>query len=288
MFLLWCSFSLAAAVAAEIVPNELPPLVFPFSSAQAKDAQESLAQSLGYPVMETNALGMELVLIPPGTFTMGSQTTEKARADDEDPVEVTLTKPFWLGKTEVTQGQWEHVMGTSPWKGEKYVNEDPKNAVSWVSWKIAQQFVESLSNREGVTYRLPTEAEWEWSCRAGTSSSFSIGENEAVSTHHRWYWPFCGSGTGKRELYAHPVGGTPANPFGLNDMHGNVYEWCADSYFDKLPGGTNPLVMTVSDFRVVRGGSWSYNPQDCSSADRGRLKLDYRCGVTGFRVLRTQ
>ena len=263
-------------------------LAWPFSAAQAKAAQESLAKSLGKSVIEKNSLGMELVLIPPGKFTMGSPANEKDRGKDEDQVEVTLTSPFWLGKTEVTQGQWQKIMGTTPWKGENFVKEGPEFAATYVSWDDVQEFLKKLSQRDGVTYRLPTEAEWEWSCRAGTSSRFSFGDNDSDLGRYGWYGGLFGEGNAKTEHYAHEVGKKLANPFGLYDMHGNVFEWCEDVKIDKRPGGITPKVATGGEYRVLRGGSWSYEPHVARSAIRDWYTPDYRVYSTGFRISRTQ
>ena len=266
---------------------KVAPLVWPFTSAQAKAAQETLAKSLGKNVIEKNSLGMELVLIPPGKFTMGSPPNEKDRDKDEDQVEVTLTSPFWLGKTEVTQGQWQKLMGTTPWKGQSWVKEGPDHAATYVSWDDAQEFIKKLSQRDGITYRLPTEAEWEWSCRAGTSSRFSFGDNDAELGRYGWYGAF-NDGSSKDEKNAHEVGKKLTNPFGLYDMHGNVGEWCEDVKTDKRPGGINPQVTTGSESRVFRGGSWYLIPRLSRSADRSGYAPDLRLYDIGFRISRTQ
>ena len=268
-------------------------LTWPFSAAQAKAAQEALAKSLGKNVIEKNSLGMEMVLIPPGKFKMGSPPDEKGRQKDEDQVEVTLTLPFWLGKTEVTQGQWQKVMGTTPWKGKDHVREGLEYAATYVNWVDAQEFLKKLSQRDGVKYRLPTEAEWEWSCRAGTSSRFSFGDNDSDLDAYGWYGAFgalgqLADGNAQGEKYAHAVGGLLANPFGLFDMHGNVWEMCEDVYISKLPGGTNPKVSTGDDEHVIRGSAWSYGRQNIRSAVRSRITPDERGSYAGFRILRTQ
>ena len=270
-------------------PATASPLVFPFTASQATAAQQAWAKSLGKKVVETNSLGMELVLIPAGKFTMGSPATEQDRGGDEDQADVTLTEAFWLGKTEVTQGQWQQVMGTTPWKGGSYVKEGRDYAATYVSWEDAQEFIQKLSERDGATYRLPTEAEWEWSCRAGTASRWSFGESDGDLGRYAWYGGFDGGGNTKDENYAHQVGQKLANPFGLHDMHGNVWEWCEDVTFGKLPGGTNPKVTTgTARDRVLRGGSWYDVPQNTRSARRNGNTPDIRNGLTGFRVSRTR
>ena len=267
---------------------KVAPLVWPFTAAQAKAAQESLAKSLGKNVVEKNSLGMELVIIPPGKFTMGSPANEAGRFTDEDQVEVTLPAPIWMGMTEVTQGQWEKVMGTTPWKGQSYVKEGPDYAATYVSWEDAQEFLKKLSQGDGFSYRLPTEAEWEWSCRAGTSSRFSFGDNDSELGRYGWYGGLFGDGNAKTEQYAHEVGKKLANPFGLYDLHGNVWEWCEDIKIDKLPGGNNPKVLAGGNVRVLRGGSWNDDPHLTRSAIRIRYSPDVRIFNVGFRISRTQ
>ena len=262
-------------------------LIWPFSAAQAKAAQEALARSLGKKVIEKNSLGMEMVLIPPGKFTMGSPPKEMDRRSGEDQVEVTLTSPFWLGKTEVTQGQWQKVMGTTPWKGQPFVKEGHDVAATFVSWVDAQDFLEKLSKRDGTTYRLPTEAEWEWSCRAGTSSRFSFGDDDSELRRYGWHGGIFGSGNATKEKYAHEVGTKLANPFGLYDMHGNVWEYCEDVKIDKLPGGFNPKVVSGGKDRVFRGGSWFLEPHNSRSACRGSNVPDDHFHGAGFRISRT-
>ncbi len=268
-----------------------PALSAPFTTAQAKFAQAAWAKSLGKAVTEKNSLGMDLVLIPPGKFRMGSPAGEAGHDDDENPVDVTLTQPFWLARTEVTQGQWQQLMGTTPWKGQQYVKEGADYAATYVSWEDAEAFCAKLSQQDGQTYRLPTEAEWEWSCRAGTTSRFSFGDSDGDLGRYGWYgWygGIVGDGNAKTEQYAHRVGLKLANPFGLSDMHGNVWEWCQDQYADKLTGGTDPVVTSGGSYRVYRGGSWDSAPAYCRSASRDWCSPDYRGYDLGFRPLAVQ
>ncbi len=237
-----------------------PALSAPFTAVAAKASQEAWAKSLGKNVVEKNSIGMELVLIPPGEFLMGSPTTEADRSNDETQHRVRLTKPFWLGRTEVTQGQWQQVMGTTPWKGQSFVQEGADYAATYVSWEDAEEFCRKLSQRDGKTYRLPTEAEWEWSCRAGTTSRFSFGDSDGDLGRYAWFrvnaWDI-------GEKYAHRVGLKLANPFGLSDMHGNVREWCGDWYdaefYGKVTGtAVDPFSASPAVYRVLRGGSWGF------------------------------
>ncbi|MFM7831452.1 MAG: formylglycine-generating enzyme family protein, partial [Planctomycetaceae bacterium] len=184
-----------------------------------------------------NTIGMKLVLIPAGTFLMGSPASDKDRVDNETQHQVTLTKPFSMGRTEVTQGQWKKVMGMEPWKGQAFVQEGDDYPAVYVSWDDAVEFCKKLSAMEGKVYRLPTEAEWEYACRGGTKTAFSFGDDEAELSKYAWWGGIVGNGNAKDEQYphqqyAHRVAQKLANPFGLHDMHGNVSEWCSDWYGD--------------------------------------------------------
>ena len=247
--------------------------------------------SSGAPI--TNTIGMTLNKILAGTFTMGSPKDEPDRGSNETQHEVTITKAFYMQTTEVTQGQWTAVMGTEPWKGKQYVKEGPNYAATHVSWDDAVAYCKKLSEKEGTTYRLPTEAEWEYACRAGTKTTWSFGDDEKVLGDYAWYkenaWDI-------DEKYAHQVGLKKPNAFGLHDMHGNVFEWCHDYYdevyykqsseiakylFIKDPTGP----VTGSD-RVLRGGSWIIFARLPRSAVRGRLGAVWRYDGGGFRLVR--
>lgn len=256
---------------------------------KAEATQQSSAKSLGKSVLaEKNSVGMEFLLIPPGKFTMGSPEPELDRHRDEAQVEVTLTRGFYLAKTEVTQGQWRAVMGSTPWKGKRYVREQDNCSATFVSWDDAQAFCKKLSQAENVPYRLPTEAEWEYACRGGTTTRYSFRNDEAALSDHAWWRGIVGEGNVDGELYAHEVGRKRANPFGLYDMHGNVFEWCEDVYVDQLPGGTDPLVSAGGNYRVNRGGSWFRAATHCRCAARGESRgRSHRTYDLGFRVARS-
>ena len=256
------------------------------------------------PKTVTNTFGMELIEIPAGKFTMGSPAGEKNHQADEGQVAVTLTKPFGLGKTEVTQGQWQQVMGTEPWKGQYYVQADKDCPATYVSFFDAVEFCDKLTDLErkagklkaNEEYRLPTEAEWEYACRAGTTTAFSFGDESKINAYAWWggidlgATDLAGPGSAAREQYAHKFGMKKPNPWGLYDMHGNVVEWCSDWYGEKLPGGTDPVGPGGGDARVCRGGCWYwYSPIACGSAFRTisgepSTRTDHR----GFRVARSQ
>jgi|GEM_PF-2949282 serine/threonine protein kinase len=226
---------------------------------------------------------------PPGDFTMGSPKAEAERLDNEDQVNVFLSHGFWLGETEVTQGQWEQLMGTTPWKGRVCVMEGSDYAASYVTHTDASIYAEKLTIQErgsghlpdGWQYSLPTEAQWEYGCRAGTTTKFGFGSNESDLGEYAWY------GLNAHlvgESYAHKVGQKKANAWGLHDMHGNVWEWCSDWYVDKLPGGVDPVGKTSGPVRVRRGAGWGAKAGPCRSANRGTLPPDTPYNTQGFRL----
>ena len=247
------------------------------------------------PKTVTNTIGMELIEIPAGKFTMGSP-----RGENGPQVAVTLTKPFWIGKTEVTQGQWKKVMGTAPWEDMSNTKTGEFFAATYVNWDAATAFCQTLTDLErkagklpaGESYRLPTEAQWEYACRAGTTTAFSFGEDESKLGEYAW---FRGNAFHAGEKYAHKVGMKKPNPWGLYDMHGNVWEWCSDGYeiiLPGLPGGADPVRsrFRLGDSRVIRGGSWGYDLDCCWSACRTGTdpSAAFDARDVGFRVARSQ
>ena len=242
-------------------------------------------------VRDDNGLKMKLVWCPPGKFKMGSPKSEKDRSEDEGQVDVTLTQGFWLGKFELTQAEWKQLMGTEPWKGKRYTKEGPDFPATWVDWNDAIGFCRKLTKQERQAgrlpddweYMLPTEAQWERGCRAQTETTFSFGDDESKLDDYAWFAANAGAAG---ENYAHQVGQKKPNPWGLCDMHGNVWEWCRDIYAE-VPGGRDPEVKpdekTRGWGRVFRGGSWFYSSYSCRSAHRyGGLPHNRHCNV-GFR-----
>ena len=225
----------------------------------------------------TNTLGMEFVGIPAGSFVMGSPEHEEGRYSDERQREVRISQGFWMGKYEVTQGEWEAVMGTNP---SGFPECGARCPVERVSWDDVQEFIRRLNEREsasGYVYRLPTEAEWEYAARAGTTGA-RHGELDEVA----WYSDNSGRTT-------HPVGEKQANAWGLHDTLGNVWEWVAD-WYGEYPAGavTDPQGPDTGTTRVIRGGGWSSSAGDVRSADRGHGSPGGRGNGLGFRLVRTE
>jgi sulfatase modifying factor 1 len=235
----------------------------------------------------TNTIEMQLKLIPGGTFTMGSPETAKDRGEDEHQHKVTISKAFYMQTTEVTQGQWKAVMGTEPWMGKSIGKEGANYPACVVTWDDAVAFCRKLSAKEGKMYRLPTEAQSEYACRAGTKTTWSFGNNEDALGDYAWYYK---NAWDIGEKYAHLVGLKKPNAFGLYDMHGNVFEWCNDFYepdYYKQSPETDPTGPARGSFRVVRGGSWFlFNARYPRSADRNGIEPNSIWANVGFRVVR--
>jgi len=240
----------------------------------------------GRPQVVTNSVGMKLVLIPAGEFLMGSPEGEEGREDDEGPQHrVRISRPFYLGETEVTQEQFRAVMNTEPWKGETQVQENGRNAASFINHDDAVEFCRRLSQREGKTYRLPREAEWEYACRGGTTTRFHFGDDESRLGEYAW---FRGNAYDKDEKYAHAVRQKKPNPFGLYDMHGNVFEWCEDWFASDYyvnSTATDPTGPDSGPSRVLRSGSWGFEPFLVRCARRFNIPSDSRYDCFGIRVL---
>ena len=237
----------------------------------------------------TNTIGMKFNKIPAGIFMMGSPEGEEGRRDRETQHKVTIGTAFYMQTTEVTQGQWKAVMGTEPWKGQefsKYVKEGPNYAATYVSWNDAVAYCKKLSDQESKTYRLPTEAEWEYACRAGTQTRWSFGNDEKVLGDYAWCYK---NANDNGEAFAHQVGLKKPNAFGLYDMHGNVWEWCHDYYAEdyyKQSPEQDPTGPITGSFRVFRGGSWYDNSRLSRSAFRSRYVAVFRNYDFGFRLVR--
>jgi len=252
-------------------------LVSPFTEAKAREVQKEAAKRLQKEMEEKADLGkglnLEMVLIPPGKFMMGSPTSEKKRRIDETQHEVTITKPFYMGKYEVTQEQWEAIMGNNPSE-----TTGAKLPVTRVTWFTSQEFIKKLNGKTTGGYRLPTEAEWEYACRAGTSTAFSVGDRATKNDFN-----YDG-------LSTKPVGSYKPNAFGLYDMHGNVWEWCEDWYGPYPNGKVNdPLGAANGTHRILRGGRFGFAEWDSRSANRDNYGVPPNNGFadSGFRLART-
>jgi formylglycine-generating enzyme required for sulfatase activity len=207
----------------------------------------------------TNSIGMEFVWIPAGKFDMGSPTNEKDRTKNEAVQSVNISNAFYMGKYEVTQKQWRDVMGTNPsnWKGDNL-------PVEMVSWEDAQVFIKKLNEMEGGNkYRLPSESEWEYAARAGTTTRYSFGDDESLLLDYAWY-------DANSESKTHDVGQKKPNSWGLYDMHGNVWEW-VDSWYNEM---------------FFRGGGWKGYAGYCRSAAKRSAKSSGRYSDIGFRLMR--
>ncbi len=221
---------------------------------------------------------LEMVYIAPGAFTMGCPCTEEGRQKSAVAHEVKLTTGCWLGKYEVTQAQWKQVMHTDPtdFKGDDL-------PVDRVSWDDCQEFIRKLNAKlagQRGTFRLPTEAEWEYACRAGGKGRFCFGDDDAELGRYAWY----GMNSGGKP---HPVGRLQANAWGFYDMHGNVCEHCADWSGDYPTGPvTDPLGPSTGSDRIFRGGCWGSPAQNCRAGTRGGLRHQQREDALGFRIAR--
>jgi formylglycine-generating enzyme required for sulfatase activity len=255
-------------------------------------------------LMLSNRVWLDLVWIAPGEFTMGSPETrigflgalglssnqlhegENGRCEDEGPqTKVTLSKGYWIGKYPVTQAQWQVLMGDNP---SSFKTENDQHPVENITWTDAMLFCQKVYELEGKSgsllpagyeYTLPTEAQWEFACRAGTTTRFYTGNSDADLDAAGWF-------SGNHNHTTRPVGLKAPNAWGLHDMHGNVYEWCADWYADSYSGGevVDPHGPAWSTYRIVRGGSWHLDARFCRSANRGRCVPCGRNYDLGFRL----
>jgi formylglycine-generating enzyme required for sulfatase activity len=224
----------------------------------------------------TNSLAMKLIWVAPGQFEMGSPDSDADASADEKPRHrVKLTKGYYLAADLVTQTQYKELMGAN---SSGFAGDDLP--VEFVSWNDAQEFCRRLSSKEGRAYRLPTEAEWEYACRAGSTTKYQFGDNFAQLPGYAWFDKNAGGAT-------HGVGLKKPNAWGLHDMHGNLWQWCQDwydpAYYQRSPVA-DPSNATASKFRVIRGGSWINAASFCRSASRYYLRPSDRDFSVGFRV----
>ncbi len=245
------------------------------ADSKTKSPPKELTVDLG------KGVKLEMVLIPAGEFLMGSPDSDKDAEPDEKPQHrVRITKPFYMGKYLVTQEQWEAVMGSNPsnFKG-------PKNPVETVSWDDCQEFFKKLNTQSaagGGKFQLPSEAQWEYACRAGSKTKYYFGDDETRLGDYAWY-------VKNSDDKTHPVGKKKPNAWGLYDMHGNVWEWCQDrfdvGYYAKSPMD-DPTGAATGSYRVNRGGCWSAPARFCRSAGRYGDLPGLRFDFLGLRVSR--
>lgn len=235
-----------------------------------------------FPGEGKNSVGMAFVLVPAGEFTMGCGESDDQCPDWEKPRRrVTISRPFYLGRHEVTQAQWVAVMGENP--SEHKGDEHP---VENVSWDDAQAFIRRLNQKEGTDkYRLPSEAEWEYAARAGAGTKYAVGDDAARLGDVAWYWDNSHERTDDARRQTHPVGEKQPNPWGLYDMYGNVWEWVEDRYGHYVPGpATNPRGPAEGATRVLRGGSWNSDAGDLRSSARSSTAPSGGLAYFGFRL----
>jgi formylglycine-generating enzyme required for sulfatase activity len=253
----------------------------PVSSGQVERGKERLGGQVDQLAKHDDAavalLNMRFRLIQPGTFLMGSSHGE----ENEKPIhEVTISRPFYMGMYVVTQGEWRSVMGTEPWKNRDFViNRDDHPAV-YVSWVDAKAFISKLNSIDsGNYYRLPTEAEWEYAARAGTTTRFSFGDDERLFNAYGWYKA---NSYDAGITHPHAVGQKRPNPWELYDMHGNIWEWVEDWYYGSYEAPPRP----DPDEKVVRGGGYDYSANGARSAFRNHLSSIRSNHVIGFRLVK--
>jgi formylglycine-generating enzyme required for sulfatase activity len=252
---------------------------------------------------ERTMAGVRLCWCPPGRFLMGSPPDEPERRPGEDQVEVTLTRGFWAGKYEVTQGDWRRVVGKLPGAPTAELPEGDDYPVGNVNFAEAEAFCRKLTERarrsgelpDDWEFRLPTEAQWEYACRAGTTTATAFGDKLSSKQANFKGRPYNGGEPGPSPGEAARVGSYPPNAWGLHDMHGNTFEWCRDWYHARLPGGVDPDLHDARSTtprnrdgtasRVRRGGAWTDDGWACRSAFRLRFEPERRYDHIGFRVV---
>jgi formylglycine-generating enzyme required for sulfatase activity len=281
-----------------VSPPTLPADTFEFETVRDAAWGKATNRRKGqarYDIEDINGVALEMVEIPGGTFLRGSPETETDRLDRERPQHQVTVSPFYMGKYAVTQAQWRAVASLPQVKMD--LNPAPSHfkgdslPVEQVSWEDAMEFCERLSKATRKPYRLPTEAEWEYACRAGTTTPFAFGETiKSELVNYDGNHPYAYALKGKFRERTIPVGNLGvANGFGLYDMHGNVWEWCLDwygeNYYSQSPSA-DPRGPNIGSARVRRGGGWNNYAKYCRSASRGRDTPSYRYYHLGFRLVR--
>jgi len=268
----------------------------PLTTEQAKAAQKAWAEHLGFEVAFENSIGMQLRVIPPGTYLMGSPKGEVDRKGHETQVEVTLSQAFLIGRYEVTQGAWERVMG--PIKRKRSVGSGDRFPVYEITYAEAGEFCKKLTQLDrdsgtlpdGYQYRLPTDAEWEYACRAGTLTATYFGDkmSSKQANYDGANRPYNGAEKGPNLDGTAEVGSYPANAWGLHDMHGNLCEWCVDWHEHKVKGGVDPVQLEPKPKRVIRDCRFGNPGIYARSANRYYASPDQRRLTVGFRPVLTR
>jgi len=263
----------------------------------AKVSKEQLAEAntLGVPVAFANDFGVKFVLVPAGEFMMGSALNEAGRYKEEGPQhKVTIRKAFYMSIHQVTQGQWQAAMGTTPWKGKDHAKNGPSNAVNHVNWNDATAFCAKLGGKDGRSYRLPSEAQWEYACRAGTTTRFFYGDDLRAEKLGEYAWYIGNIWDKKADRYVHKVGMKKPNAWGLYDMLGNVWELCMDVAHKNYEGAPsdgsawikNGIVATDGTAsRGLRGGGLRSTDRRCRVASRYSYAQRASSYYVGFRIM---
>jgi formylglycine-generating enzyme required for sulfatase activity len=270
-----CVLTWLGTIAIAAFENELPVKRAPAPKPVAKPVPVPTQRAVQ--IIKDCADCPDMVVIPGGSFLMGTPDNEKDRFVSEGPQRTVTLQTFAMGRTEVTQGQWKAIMGNNP---SKFINCGDDCPVETVSWNDAQEYIKKLNGMTGKVYSLPSEAQWEYSARAGTTTAFHMGNSITAKQAN-----FDAKTTFKVASLNSP------NAFGLHDMHGNVWEWTQDVWHDNYTGapsdGSAWLVGGNKNLRILRGGSWVNNPQYLRSAKRNGIWPAYRYDFNGFRLART-
>jgi formylglycine-generating enzyme required for sulfatase activity len=268
------SADLMSAQIQRVLARDIPDSPSPRANFQALITGEAVdvQNASVWKAWRDHVTGMAFVWVPSGEFDMGSNSSEAS--DDEKPVHRVFVDGFWMGKHEVTQDEWRAVMGSNP----SFFKNGGSFPVENISWEDAQEFIRRLNSRTGMTFRLPTEAEWEYACRSWTTED----RYWRYLTYIAWFGGNSGGST-------HAVGQKQPNNFGLYDMLGNVWEWCQDWYGSYWSGDVkNPSGPSMGSYRVVRGGEWNVGAKLVRSSVRGGGMPSGRNNSLGFRLARTK
>jgi len=263
------------------------------SWAKVSKEQIAAAKKLGVPVAFANSIGMKFVLAPAGSFMMGSADDEVGRYPVEGPQhKVTFAKPFYISIHQTTQGNWKTVMGTTPWDGKRHAKNEPDRAVNYVNWDDAMNFCAKLGEKDGGSYRLPTEAEWEYACRAGTTTRYCYGDDLNAEKLGQYAW-FQGNWGGENGSYIHKVGQKKPNLWGVYDVHGNIWEMTMDVKRDNYEGaptdgsaweGDGTDTNEAGPPHPLRGGGSHSTDRRVRTASRHAYRQKHLSHYVGFRI----